>query len=265
MAPMVPTVSKSLIPVAWDVPQVFRERLGDQAGRQRVMHHDGHLLLVTHLPPAPDDTGRKARLFWRSPRGDWKSTDLGPGPDALGKHVAEYAQAIERLDLVDTQTKSAEDFFRTLEGLAPLRRAAENLLDVVSEARKLVPDDRPLINHRDRAYDLTRTAELLYAEAKNLLDYDIARRAEQHAVASHRMATSAHRLNVLAALFFPLATIAAIFGMNVEHILEPYDSPLLWLALVGAALLIGIVLALGVTQPARPPGDKTRTKSKYER
>lgn len=184
----------------------------------------------------------------------------------MGRHLAEYAQAIERLDLVDTQTKSAEDFFRTLEGLAPLRRAAENLLDVVSEARKLVPDDRALINHRDRAYDLTRTAELLYAEAKNLLDYDIAKRAEQHAVAAHRMATSAHRLNVLAALFFPMATVAAIFGMNVPHILEKYDSPLLWLGLVGGALLVGLLLALGVTQPARPPGDKTRaSRSKYER
>src|SRR5690349_9661193 len=117
---MVGPVAKSLIPPAWDVPEIFRARLGDQAGKQRAMHHDGHLLLVTHLPPAPDETGRRARLFWRSPRGEWKSTDVGSGPEALGRHLAEYARAIEQLDLVETQTKTAEEFYRTLEGLAPL-------------------------------------------------------------------------------------------------------------------------------------------------
>ena len=71
----------------------------------------------------------------------------------------------------------------------------------LQEARKLVPDDRDLINLRDRAYEIERTADLLYNTAKNAMDFTIAVRAEEESRASRRMAVSAHRLNILAAFF----------------------------------------------------------------
>jgi hypothetical protein len=43
----------STLPPSWDVPQEFRNRLGKQAGRQRAMLSEGHLLLILHRPPDP--------------------------------------------------------------------------------------------------------------------------------------------------------------------------------------------------------------------
>ena len=67
---------KSVLPPLWKVPQEFRNRLGEQAGRQRVMFCDGHLLLVLHRPPKEDEVQRKGRFFWRSPDGTWTSSEL---------------------------------------------------------------------------------------------------------------------------------------------------------------------------------------------
>ena len=71
----------SLLPLDWQVPQVFRDRLGDSPGRQRLMKADGHLLLIAHRPPSPDETGRRGRYFWRDTTGAWRSSDLGHGKD----------------------------------------------------------------------------------------------------------------------------------------------------------------------------------------
>ena len=38
----------SILPATWQVPRVFRERLGVKVGRQRAMVADGHLLLDNH-------------------------------------------------------------------------------------------------------------------------------------------------------------------------------------------------------------------------
>ena len=57
--------NRSILPAVWQVPQEFRDRLGDRAGRQRAMAADGHLLLVLHRPPGPEDAERSGRFFWR--------------------------------------------------------------------------------------------------------------------------------------------------------------------------------------------------------
>ena len=41
-------MTTTLLPAPWQVPSVFRERMGTQVGRQRSMVADGHLLLVLH-------------------------------------------------------------------------------------------------------------------------------------------------------------------------------------------------------------------------
>src|SRR5438045_260505 len=65
----------NVIPHNWEVPQVFRGRLGTHAGRQRVMSADGHLLLILHeVPGRKEATERGARLYWRKPDGTWQST-----------------------------------------------------------------------------------------------------------------------------------------------------------------------------------------------
>lgn len=98
----------------------------------------------------------------------------------------------------------------------------------------MVPEDRELIVCRDQAYMLQRTADLLHSDIQNGLDCAMARRAEEQAEHAEVMARAGHRLNVLAAVFFPIATVATIFGMNLPHGLpERWGVGLFWLLLLG--------------------------------
>lgn len=234
--------TKSLLPALWEVPQVFRNRLGSKVGRQRTMAADGHVLLVLHQPPATDEYERRGRFIWRQPDGTWTSNDLGSGPQVASRHLDQFADAVQKYDELEESATSADDYFAVLENVAPIHRTARHLHQVLQEARQLCPDDRDLINFRDRAYEIERAAELLYNETKNAMDFAVAKQAESQARASHRMAVSAHRLNLLAAFFFPLATLSAIFGVNLMHGFENTPPPIPILCLVGTGLISGIVL-----------------------
>ena len=196
-------MATDLIPPLWKVPQVFRDRMGEQVGRQRPMTADGHLLLVLHAPPKPNENQRHGRFFWRDPEGQWTSKNLGTGINALNKHLEEYQELIGKLDQLEEKATTSNEYMAILEQLSPVHRAASNLYQVLQDAREACPDLRELINLRDRAYEIERTAELLLAEVKNALDVIIAKRAEEHAASSHQMAVASHRLNVLVAFFFP--------------------------------------------------------------
>ena len=111
---------------------------------------------------------------------------------------------------------------------------------VLQQARELVPDDHALISVRDAAGDVDRASELLTVDAKSGLDVALARRAEEQALASHEMAVASHRLNRLVALFFPIATFAAVFGMNLRHGLEERHPLWFW-----STLVIGIGVGYG--------------------
>jgi hypothetical protein len=234
--------TKSLIPRNWEVPELFRRRLGNKIGRQRLMSADGHLLLVLHAPPQPNELERQGRFIWRRPDGTWTSSDLGGGPQAVNKHLDQYADLVQKGDEQEENAASVEDYFQVLETLTPLMRSARHQHLVFQEARKECPEDREIINFRDRAYEIERNAELLYAETKHSMDFAVARRAEEQAESSRRMAVSAHRLNLLAAFFFPIATLSAIFGTSLRHGLETYQPPLPLIALVATGLLAGCIL-----------------------
>lgn len=234
--------TKCLLPRVWEVPQVFRDRLGTSVGRQRVMVADGHLLLVLHVPPEPDKTERLGRFLWRKPDGTWTSNDLGSGSQVVGKHLDQFAKTIQDCDAREERAKTAEDYFDVLERLAPIQRSARNLHAVLQEARQACPDDRDLINFRDRAYETERTAELLQTETKRSWDLLMARKADEQAKASRRMAASAHRLNLLAAFFFPIAALSGILGVNLIHGLEVLPPPQPFLAFVAVGLILGLIL-----------------------
>ena len=138
-----------------------------------------------------------------------------------------------------------------LEQLSPVHRAATNLHIVLQAARKECPDIRELINLRDRAYEFERTAELLLEEVKNSLDVAVAKRAEEQAASTHRMSVASHRLNILAAFFFPIATLMAIFGANLRHGWEDVWPPIPMLVVLGLGLALGGILALFVTRSSR--------------
>ena len=241
----------SLLPPSWTVPNEFRRRLGDQAGRQRLMAAEGHLLLVLHAPPSADSAQRQGRFYWRDAAGRWTPSGASPAQPGVGDMLREYERAIEALQQEEDKAQSARDYFDLLNWLNPLVRAARNLHQTIQEAREAAPEDRSLILWRDRAYVISRSAELLHNDAKNALDFAVAQRAEEEAVSSRRAATAAHRLNILVACFFPIATLATIFGMELNNGLGDLDrqhAPLPMLAILAVGLLLGVVLMLFINR-----------------
>lgn len=237
--------TRSLLPASWAVPDAFRRRLGEQSGRQRAMQTDGHLLLVLHSPPSPDSPHREGRFFWRDATGAWTPPGTAPSQPGVGQLLAEYEKTIEKLQQSEDEAVTARDYFNLLNRLNPLVRSSRNLHEALQEGREAAPNDRQLLLWRDRAYAISRSAELLQNDAKNALDFAVAERAEQEAESSRHQLAAAYRLNILVAIFFPIATLAAIFGVNLRHGLESYDqsyAPYPLLFLLGGGLLVGLIL-----------------------
>ncbi len=235
-----------ILPQGWDVPQIFRDRLGDDYGRQRIMFHEGHLLLVLHAPPKPNQNAREGRVFWRKPNGDWAAKE-GGGFAALKKHFLEFETVLEVCEQQGEVAESPREYFSAIEGLTPIQRTASNLYDVMQEARKTVSEDRSLILLRDEAYQLSRRADLEFASAKNGLEFSMAKKTEEQADATYQMSIASHRLNLLASFFFPIVTVASIFGTGLIHINQDYaGATLAGLMLFG--LVCGSVLTFFVTR-----------------
>lgn len=251
------------LPSEWQLPPALANRLGDSAGRQRAMAADGHLVLVLHAVPAAG-ADRTGRLYWRDPRGEWRCKGTGDGVQSLKKHVAEFADVADELEKQWQTAQSAGDFYRLLRAVAPLHRTVRNLHAALQQAREAVPDDRDLINLRDQVGEIERGVELLHGDAKNGLDFTIAHQAERQAERTYDMAVSAHRLNLLAATFFPVATLStvygAVFGMILAHGDPGWSSPALFWGLLALGLLGGFVLARAIARkpPAEPAGRPRR-------
>jgi Mg2+ and Co2+ transporter CorA len=205
---------------------------------------DGHLLLVLHKVPgqggkAPQHGKREREgvFFWRKPDGDWEYSGRGSGLRRLVEHIQEYSAAEEKFSLADEQAVDAEDYMQILEKVAPLHHATKNLHAALQAAREGIPHDRDLIDMRDWAYELERELDLLYMDAKNALDFQIARQAEEQARLGMRSLKVANRLNLLAAMFFPVTAISSVFGMNLASGFEGQPASVFW-----SVLLFGIAL-----------------------
>ena len=239
-------MAKTPLPPSWEIPQEIRLRLGERLGRQRAMFAAGNLLLILHAPPRADENERVGRAYWRRPDGSWQATESPGGASTIAKHLEEFAKRLEQIDRAVDSATLARDYFAVMSHLSPLVRTVRNLHKTLQEAREHV-NDPEIITLRDRAYELERLAELLYEDAKNGLDFAVAKQAEEQSAASHRMEVAAHRLNLLAAFFFPLATLSAVLGVNLEHGLDkavPNSTPWLFLAFLGIGTLLGLVLTM---------------------
>ncbi|MEK7952603.1 hypothetical protein [Luteolibacter soli] len=240
------TKKPAFIPKSWELPESIRRRLGDAAGRQRLMDEDGHLLLILHQPPEPeDDEVRKAVLIWGQPTGEWKSSPEGGGLAALDAHMESYAKTIHALDTAVEAAKSPRQYFDIMKHVNPLLRATRNMLAVMQEARDARPDERRLINFRDRAVDLDRAIDLVATDAKDGMEFALAENTEEQSRFAHEAAIEARKLNRLVATFFPLATLVAIFGMSPPE--EVIKAPGFWLVLAAGIVVGLIVLALTST------------------
>lgn len=233
------------LPKTWDLPEAIRKRLGATVGRQRLMNEDGHLLLLLHLVPrAEDDEVRTAAAFWRNPEGEWKSAPIGGGLAGLDAHLAAYHAAIQQLDEEVEAAKTPREFFGIMRRVHPLQRATRHLSEVLQTTRQALPDDTRIISKRDQAADLARGIDLIADDAKAGMDFTMAESASQQAQAAQVANREARRLNRLAAFFFPLATLVAVFGMNPPE--DIYNKPAFW-AVLAAGVLLGLIVYVGVS------------------
>lgn len=232
-----------VIPHNWEVPQVFRDRLGAHAGRQRTMHHEGHLLIILHEPPRAEVAERVAKIFWRKPDGTWKTTgSTATNIGALRLLVEEYQKAEDALEARTAAAKKSTDWFELIHDTAPLLRAARGVHAALQEAREHAKTDTAVISLRDTAQDIERTLELIQNHAKSGLDYAIAKGTEDAAKNSEHVLESGHRLNLIAATFLPITALGSLFGMQLEHGLEHENAPWVFWGVALAAFVLGLVV-----------------------
>lgn len=234
--------TRSLLPATWPIPEALRARFGANAGRQRARLLDGHLVILLHSLPKDVYTEPVPRIFWRAPVGEWQTSMTGSGLAGMESHLTEFENMVETLEVEEKNCNSAFGYFALLERLAPIFRTASHLHATLQDARDLVPADGRIINFRDRAYQISRSFELLQQAAQFGLEYAIAKKTEEEAENGKAMAESAHRLNILAAVFLPVATLSSLFGMNIQSGLERSPAPYGFIAALASGLLLGIFI-----------------------
>lgn len=206
------------------------------------MDHKGHILLILHEVPEPGIPERKGLFFWRDPKGAWKTSAPGNGKRALRDLVERYVNRVDQLEKAFADANSAARLFPVLRAITPIVRSSKHLHEVLQCAREAVRLDRDIINLRDLAGEVERAAELLNAEAKTALEFDIAEAAEAQAKINQSLALTGQRLNLLAALFLPLTAVASVFGMNLESGLEKVGHPFLFWAVLATGIVVGVFL-----------------------
>jgi hypothetical protein len=243
----------SIVPDTWKIPPQLAARFGDSAGRQRAMHAEGHLLLVLHEPPRRNDQRAPSQIIMAGTERQMGLQYRWQRQRPLKKHVASFAERAEDLEMKMQEASCADDYFFLLQTIAPLHRSSRNLHATLQQARDMVAEDRDIIVARDSAGDIERTFELLHQDAKNGLDYTVARKSELQSQQSYEMALSAHRLNVLAAIFFPITALSSIFAMNPALAPETLlHTPIFWTVL-GAGSLTGLLLSRSIMHKPEEP------------
>jgi Mg2+ and Co2+ transporter CorA len=224
----------------WTLPQEIANRLSDVTyGHQRAIYEAKHLLIILHAPPAPNETERTNVVFLRTPDGKYFCNGRQSGEVELVQLLESYQTLLDQYNDDYDHVESSKDLYKILAAISPLNRASTNLHNALQAAREYEKKDKFLIEMRDRAHDLSRNFELLLADAKLALDFRIAQNSDMHAQQIEKMAAAQHKLNVLAAITFPLIAVATLFGMNLMSGLED-QSPLLFWGVFAICLLVGV-------------------------
>ena len=234
------------LPVIWELPEQIKMRFGQKgAGKQRTMFAEGHLLLVLHKVPVTNARERETVFFWRNADAEWNNSGHGRGIRHLQEHIEEYNKVEQQISQAYDRAEKSEQYFDILEDLTQIRRAAKYLYETLQAAREAVQDDRELIDLRDTCQEIYNTLDLLYIDPKNGLDFSMAKKAEEQALFSQQAARSGHRLNILAAIFFPLTALSSFFGMNLSHGFEGAPPFAFW-SVLALGIMLGIFMCLWV-------------------
>ncbi len=241
----------------WSLPAEITARLGSESwGAQRAIFEAGHLLLVLHTPPKTDGNEREHELFLRLPQGKWQYKGIDHGDHALTKYMEDYQQLYVALENRFEKASNIDALFAVIDSLIPLARSSNNMKLALQTARESLGNDAFLIDMRDRSVDIARGFELLLADARLALEFRLARSAEVQARAAEIGNRAQHKLNILAAVAFPLMSVSAVFGMNLQSGLESLPVVAFWLVFLGG-LSLGL-LVKGWVSSAPPPASEQK-------
>lgn len=240
----------------WGLPESIKSRIGrGNFGRQRAIHGDGQLLVVLHKPPDGDGGGRDGVIFWRNGRGEWRSSVGETGSGAILRHVQVFADAMNSMAQDAERVRGLAELFDALELLTPLSRTARNLNGALQDGRETCAGDAGFIEAADLAYEVDRGFDLLLQDVRNDIHYQTAREAESHGKTGREALRASHRLNIMAAIFFPITAIAGLLGMNLSHGLDPSRPAYFW-----AVLVLGGILGYAAKSWVLGPGEETEGK-----
>jgi hypothetical protein len=245
----------------WNLPDEITSRLGSESwGAQRAIFEAGHLLVVLHAPPKKNSNEREHEVFLRLPQGKWLHKGIDHGDHALNKYMQDYQALYTELENCFEKANSIDALFTIIDTLIPLARSSNNMKLALQTARESLGNDPFIIDMRDRSVDIARGFELLLADARLALEFRLARSSEEQARAAEVGNRAQHKLNILAAIAFPLMSVSAVFGMNLQSGLENKPVLAFWLVFLGG-LGLGLFVKGWVSSSAPAP-EKKRQSSK---
>lgn len=246
----------------WTLPAEITARLGSESwGAQRAIVESGELLLILHAPPKPDSNEREHEVYFRQLDGKWLHKGLEHGERALRGFLDEYRALLDELETRFEKAGSIDALFSVIDRLIPLARSSANMRAALQTARESIDNDGFLIDMRDRSVEIARGFELLLADARQALDFRMARSAEEQTRAAEAGNRAQHKLNILAALTFPLMSVSAIFGMNLRSGLEELPVIAFWLVFAGG-LWLGMLVKTWVSSMTPPAGKEPSVRAK---
>ena len=208
-----------------DLAQALREASPPEEGL-RQLRNRAFALVRERLAASPSAEDMAGLLKWLE--GVMRSLDVGRAPQGTAVASAHFSPGTACLQAI-------------VDRLRAVRRQADLCVFTLSDDRITA---EVLAAH-------ARGFELLLANARLALDYRLAKQAEAQTQAALAGTRAQLKLNTLAALTFPLMTVAAVFGMNLHHGLENQAGWLFW-AVFAAGLVLGLVVKSWV-RGAPPP------------
>jgi Mg2+ and Co2+ transporter CorA len=247
-------------PKIWDLPFGIRRQLSRRSGRQIAISDDGHLFIVLCNVPRDKTNSGERVFFWRNREHEWHYSERGGGFSSLEKLVQAYDDRVAELEESLENAGDSESRFRVLDEVTPVLRSARNLSDALHKAfelseqqaeevrrpkepgrsdgispKELGEDQEVTKIHTifEQASEVARAAEILKSETESAIQFAHARQQEIQSHYVKQQSRAAHRLNILAATFLPVATISSVFGMNLASGFEG-SHLLFWLVLMAS-------------------------------
>jgi CorA-like Mg2+ transporter protein len=222
----------------WTLPVEITARLGSESwGAQRAIFEVQQLLLVLHAPPKADSNERESEVFFRQPSGKWLYKGVEHGERSLTKFLDDYRALLAALETRYEKAMDIDALFAVIDSLIPLARSTANTKLALQSARESLGNDAFIIDMRDRSVDIARGFEVLLADARLALNYRVARSGEEQIRAAEAGNRAQQKLNILAAMAFPLMSVSTVFGMNLHSGLENQHFVAFWLVFLGGVAL----------------------------